>query len=58
MIAKIRNDIVLEISLYLNQNSNFKCLRFNLNDENSTWNLISSFGTGKKPYPGKFEFVK
>ncbi len=55
MMIETEDGLVLEISLYLNQNSNYKCLRINLS-KNSKWNLVSSFNSGHKSYPGKFEF--
>ena len=58
MITNIMNETVLEISLYLNQNSNFKCFRTTLNSENPEWFLVSGFGSGHKLYEGKFEFIK
>jgi hypothetical protein len=58
MITNIMDKTILEISLYLNQNSNYKCLRTFLDSEEPEWFLISSFDSGHKSYSGKFEFVK
>jgi len=56
MIIKAGSDFLLEISLYLNQNLNYKCLRLNL-QENNNWSLISSFSSGYKSYSGEFKII-
>ncbi len=57
-IIKHSERFFLEISVYMNQNTNLKCLRFDLlgRKKFSEWDLVSSFGKSTKIYSGNIKF--